>query len=549
MDDENQSLKDEVEALKAQVATYQAWFRAIDEYAKFDFWFKDSDSNYSYVNPHFAKNMGREKSLLEEKPLDEIFEGGRLQRVRALDQKIMSEGYLSRVIPCDVSGTLEMHEEHRFVVKGDNGEPIGLGCFAFEVTEKSLAEETLQQAEKLANLCSWRWSAESNTLVSCSDQMAEFLGVALTEAFEIFPKRFEMLVVPEDKHLFSVVEDRINGDSNESYEIQYRLRRQDGEIIYVREKAEPFSSGSGATEYIGVMQDITQQKKAEQALHIANENLENKVLIRTAELEKAKDAAIKSNEAKTLFLASMSHELKTPLNAIIGFSDLMTKQALGPLGHDDYLDLSKHILKSGENLSKMIDDVLVVAGTQDESQGAIDFKSIALAPLIESAIKKIKPECAAHNIGVVWTKPEQDFELNCNKQRLSRVLDGILNNAIKFNKKGGFIKIKMSPTPDDASISGVLIDIIDTGMGISNHDLENIMAPFVQVDNSYTRAHDGAGLGLAIAKRWVELHEGKISIASKIDKGTVVRIFLPATVQANGNIETERVTENLKQSA
>ena len=154
----------------------------------------------------------------------------------------MADEYLNRVIPCDASGTLEMHEEHRFAVKGEDGTAIGLGCFAFVVTEKSLAEETLDQAEKLAKLCSWRWSAETNALMSCSEQTAEFLGVSITQAFALFPKRFETLVVPEDRHVYKTIEDRMNGTSAESYEIEYRMRGKDGSIIHVRETAEPFSA-------------------------------------------------------------------------------------------------------------------------------------------------------------------------------------------------------------------------------------------------------------------------------------------------------------------
>jgi len=245
----------------------------------------------------------------------------------------------------------------------------------------------------------------------------------------------------------------------------------------------------------------------------------------------------------------MSHELKTPLNAIVGFSDLMASQSLGPLGSEEYVNLSNHILKSGDDLSRMIDDVLVVAGTQDESRETLEFSPAALTPFIEDAIAKIKPDCKNRNIGVIWAEPEQSFEVNCNTKRLSRVFDAVMSNAVKFNKQNGFIKVKVSNTPASFPVAGVLIDVADTGIGIGEDDLKDIMSPFVQVENSYTRSYDGAGLGLTIVKRWVELHEGKLSIVSKIDKGTAVRIFLPATVQANGNIEAERVAENLKQSA
>ena len=549
---QNKQLKTEVEILRAQVQQYKAWFRAIDEHAKFDFWFKDADSNYTYANPHFAKNMGREKTQLQDTPINEIFKGERYERVRTLDKQVMADEYLNRVIPCDASGTLEMHEEHRFVVKGNDGTPIGLGCFAFEVTEKSLAEETLDQAEKLAKLCSWRWSAETNALISCSEQMADFLGVSITEAFALFPQRFETLVIPEDRHLYKTIKERINGTSKSSYEIEYRMRAPDGNIVYVREKAEPFSASNNADEYLGVMQDVTEQKAAELALKLANESLESKVLSRTAELEIAKDKAEKSNEAKNMFLASMSHELRTPLNAIIGFSDLMILKTQDPidieepLNIEDYAELSQHVLDSGEHLLRMIDDVLVVAGTKNKDDESFDFENLTLTPLITSAIGNIQDESKAKTINIIWSEPKQNYVLNGSTQKLTRALQAILSNAVKFNKENGLVKVKLKSTPISAAVNGVFIDISDTGIGIAENNLKQIMLPFTQVDNSYSRSNDGAGLGLAIAKRWVELHGGKLSIASKLGKGTLVRIFLPATLE--DQTETE-MADSIRRSA
>ena len=536
----NGTQEDEIARLKAQVSQYKSWFRAIDEHSKFDFWFKDANSNYTYANPYFAKNMGRHKCQLEETPINELFQGDRYERIRNLDLQVMADEYLNRVIPCDASGTLEMHEEHRFAVKDEDGTAIGLGCFAFVITEKSLAEETLDQAEKLAKLCSWRWSAETNALMSCSEQTADFLGVSITQAFALFPKRFDKLVIPEDRHVFKTIEDRMNGKSAKSYEIEYRMRGKDGSIIHVRETAEPFSASNNAAEYLGVMQDITEQKAAETALRLANENLESKVQIRTAELETAKNIAVQSNEAKNLFLASMSHELRTPLNAIIGFSDLMVKQTKNPLDDADYADISQHILNSGKDLLRMIEDVLVVANTKEHSNETLDFEELDLTPLINTAIDSIKHECKSKNVNLIWTEPKQEYTLQGNAQKLTRILQAILSNAVRFNKENGRVHIRLNPAPETTATKGVFIDIADTGIGIAEDDLKRIMLPFVQADNSFTRSYDGAGLGLSIAKRWVELHGGKLSIASRLGEGTLVRIFLPASVKSKAKNTQKR---------
>jgi len=123
------AIETELDDLRQKVAQYEAWFRAIDANSNFDFWFKNADSQYTYVNPHFAKNMGREIRHLQNVNPEEIFETDRLERVKKLDREIMDGRYLKRVIPCNASGTMQMHEEHRFAVTDEEGEAIGLGCF------------------------------------------------------------------------------------------------------------------------------------------------------------------------------------------------------------------------------------------------------------------------------------------------------------------------------------------------------------------------------------------------------------------------------------
>ena len=531
--------RDENAILREKVALYEAWFRAIDQNSNFDFWFKNADSNYTYVNPHFAKTMQKEKSVLENTPISELFEDDRFKRIQKLDQQVMHDEYLERVIPCDASGRLEMHEEHRFAVKDEMGNPIGLGCFAFEITDKSIAEQTLQQAEKLAKLCSWRWNAQTNTLISCSEHLADFLGVAPTETFKVFPNRLDAYVLDADKPAFQPVLDLMNGSSSGSYEIEYRIRKADGTIVYVLEKAEPISTREDTTEYLGFLKDISEQKKAEEALKASNERLEFKVQERTAELIRARDQAILSEEVKTRFLASISHELRTPLNAIIGFSEIIAKQRLGPLGGQEYVDISQHALDSGYDLLKTIENILVISGNSNQGVNSMNFEPLSLTKILDDAVEEKTSISSEKGIGIVWSKPESDYIINANPVRINRVFGSILCNAIRYNKAGGFVKIKISEAPNTKQNSGVFIDIVDTGIGIEPENLGNVMSPFFKVDNSSTTSYGGAGLGLAVAKQLVELHQGKISISSKVGKGTVVRIFLPAEMQnTNGQDES-----------
>lgn len=276
----------EIAQLQKKIETYEAWFRAIDEYADFDVWFKDAESTYRFVNKKFEKALGKPRQeLLGKKPKDVFPDPSRRDRVLKLDQKIMSEGLLKRVVPCDGSGKLEMHEEHRFVVKDVVGDPIGLGCFAFEVTEKSLVEEALAKAEQLAKMGSWRWSVRDSSLISCSENLANMLGIDMPSAFSLMSNRLENLIIQEDRERIGPKIKEIAEGTVGAYEMEFRILNAHNQIIYIREIAEPLFNSNGKTsEYTVTWQDISQQKNTENELLLANELLENRVAQRTTDL-------------------------------------------------------------------------------------------------------------------------------------------------------------------------------------------------------------------------------------------------------------------------
>ncbi len=533
MSDSQEKLIAENEVLKDKVAQYEAWFRAIDEHAKFDFWFKDHDSNYAYVNPHFAKNMGRDKCAMESQTIDEIFQGDRYERVRALDLQIMSEGYLNRVVPCDASGRLEMHEEHRFAVKDEAGNPIGLGCFAFEVTEKSLAEETLAKAEQLASLCSWRWSAQNNSLISCSDQMADFLGVSITEAFGLFPKRATMLVLPEDKHLLRPIEDRIRGKLSTGYEIEYRIRKFDGEIRHVREIAVPFSTNSEITEYIGIMQDITRQKEIEAELLTTNETLEKKVEFRTAELQAAKDAAELANKTKSQFLANMSHEIRTPLNGVMGMTQLLARTEL-----DERQQEFLHSMEiSGKNLLDVINSILDFSRIET-GKLKLELTEFDLPTLLKETVSMLSPLAEQKGIDL-----RMNFALDLptyyvgDSLKIRQILVNLIGNAIKFTE-AGYVNIEVSGVTRK-EVTQLEIAVQDTGIGIARQDFDRIFEQFEQSHTGYCRAHGGTGLGLSIATSLADMMNGEIKVRSQVGNGSIFTFNCP--LPAHANLEQNRL--------
>ncbi|MFT5421281.1 MAG: diguanylate cyclase (GGDEF)-like protein/PAS domain S-box-containing protein [Candidatus Endobugula sp.] len=274
-----------IEQLRARCDRYEAWFHAIDEYANFDIWFKDTQSRYQYVNQQFEEVMGRSRDELLGKLPSELFDTERAQRVILMDQKIMKDGLMDRTIPCDDSGILQMHEEKRFAVRDRDGKVVGLGCFAFEVTDRSLAEEALDQAQSIAKLGNWRWSIQNACLISCSDEFASLLGCSTSQAFDLMYDRLNRIVHPDDHHILEPLINNLRPAECQAYQIEYRIIRQDGSVRYVLEIAEPLIGNSGvAVEYVGTLQDITDYKMIEEELRRSKTDLEKKVQERTEHL-------------------------------------------------------------------------------------------------------------------------------------------------------------------------------------------------------------------------------------------------------------------------
>jgi len=246
--------------------------------------------------------------------------------------------------------------------------------------------------------------------------------------------------------------------------------------------------------------------------------------LREKNLEEAKEAAEAADYAKTMFLASMSHELRTPLNAIIAFSDLMSKKQFGEMGHPKYHEMSEVIYTSGEQLFKVIEDVLDFASEGKALEGDMVNTAVSVNDLIQTGLDKIQIKAVKRGIDIIYTPQTSDSYIVGDAEKLNKVFSNIIENAEKFNKDKGFIKIGVDFQDDNTA----KIDIIDTGIGIAAENIERIMAPFVQVDDSYSRPYGGSGLGLSIADRWIKLFGGEIKILSKPNKGTCVRIILPA---------------------
>jgi len=245
---------------------------------------------------------------------------------------------------------------------------------------------------------------------------------------------------------------------------------------------------------------------------------------REAALRAAKEQAEASNRAKTEFVTNMSHELRTPLTAIIGFSEIIANESFGPVGQPRYREFADDILHSGRHLLEVINDMLDIAKLQS-GMTELRLQRVPSHGIVESAVRIVRKRAEEAGVALELAIPPDMPIIEVDHLRMRQVLLNLLSNAIKFTPDGG--KVSVIAERHDAALA---ITVRDTGIGMAPEDIPRALQPFVQVDNSLARRHGGTGLGLPLAKLFVDLHGGQFTIRSALGKGTSVTIVLPTSV-------------------
>lgn len=277
-----------------------------------------------------------------------------------------------------------------------------------------------------------------------------------------------------------------------------------GSLSHIDFSLKPMLDDNGEVELlIPEGRDITERKLAEKQLQAALVDAE------------------RANQAKSEFLATMSHEFRTPLNAILGFSEMLRGQYFGPLGTDRYTDYADDIHSSGQHMLALVNDMLDIAAIE-AGKRPMTNEDIDIAEVVQECLRNVEPTAQDNQIKLHSSIVEPCPTLYADRRSITQIILNILSNSVKFTGPGGEINVRVM---DQNKL--VVIQISDTGVGIPEDKIDTVTDPFAQTHTDPHIAQQGTGLGLSIVKSLVEAHHGTLDITSEFGVGTTVTVAIP----------------------
>jgi PAS domain S-box-containing protein len=386
-------------------------------------------------------------------------------------------------------------------LRDSQGEISGVLGSYLDITDRKLAEEKIIKAKR-----EWEDTFDAITeLISIHDSdgriiranraYGQMAGMSLAELvgrpfYEIFPKTDS----PDD-----LCKEAVNSGMSAIKEIKIDSI---GKTFSVR--MYPKLDDKGKYLYsVHIMLDITQRKKM-------------------IEAEIMKETAEAANKAKSDFLAGMSHEFRTPLNAIIGFSELMATGLSGPLT-DQQKEHVTDIFTSGQHLLSLVNDILDLSKVE-AGKMELEMNEFNIKRLVETSIALFKEKAYKQNLQMTFEIAQGLETMIVDERKIKQVLFNLVGNAVKFTPAGGIIKVEVTLADDKEFLK---YSVHDTGIGISTEDQTKLFKPFEQIDTRLTRKYKGTGLGLSLCKQLVELHGGRIWVESEAGKGSNFIFVIP----------------------
>lgn len=477
----------------------------------------DEKGKIRYVNQYVEEVSGYKKEeLLGKNP--RIFQSGYHDEVfyKELWTALLQEGvWNGRFRNKRKDGSLYWEEASLSAVFNDEGVLYGYVGIKDDSTERLRLEELLQRSEEQlrlsvegAEIGAWDWNMESG-VSKYSKQWKAILGYEDDEVEESF-EGWRKLWHPEEAGMVEhALKSYLEGKS-ETYEVIHRLRHKDGTYRWILARGRIIPEEvSKKGRFVGIHMDITSRIAIEEELKETNQKL-------AIAMQEAQSA----NALKSAFLANVSHEIRTPITAVLGFAYLLQREEmLSDAGHKNV----EHIVRGGEHLLGLISDVVdlskIEAGSQDMHE--LQFK---LGSLLEDIDIMISQQAEKKGISLQIEMPRTDYLLEGDLLKIRQILLNLVGNAVKYTEKGS-VSLMVEFTKNTASELLVQFLVKDTGIGVKEEDQEKIFEIFYR--NTYGRRISGSGLGLQISKKYAKILGGDITLNSEYGKGSTFKFYVP----------------------
>jgi len=424
-----------------------------------------------------------------------------------------------------------------------------------ELEARQEAVELLQESEErfrtifnAANDAFFIHDAETGTILNVNQKTCEMFGLSRQEALRSSVEDISAGVPPyTQKEAFAWMSQAASGTPQL---FEWRAKHADGHLFWVEVNMRYAVIGAEACVIVTV-RDISERKKAEEELRALNTDLDQRVRLRTSEIETKSHELEKSQQAlqylledmneakqelevankqlkrldqlKSMFIASMSHELRTPLNSIIGFSSILLEEWIGPLTEEQKKNQAI-ILRAGKHLLALINDVIEISKVEAGSLETVKDE-FDLQELVDEAVASLRGEIAEK--GLELSVENVSVMMQSDRRRLLQCLLNLLSNAVKFTDKGSIlVSVKKIST------DRVALQVTDTGIGISKEDGATLFQPFVRLHGPGTLNYPGTGLGLYLTKKLAnEILAGEISMRSTPGEGSTFTLTIPTEVK------------------
>jgi len=411
-------------------------------------------------------------------------------------------------------------------IRNAEGEVIGASKIARDISERKHREEEIRfQAHLLSAVEQAVIATDLKGTILFWNLFAEWLyGWASVEA--LGANIIDFTVAPGTQEMATEILARLR--KGESWSGEFPTRRKDGSVFPAQVTNSPiFGEDGELIGIVGVSVDITERKNAE----------EERTRLLQSERQ-ARSEAEEANRLKDEFLATLSHELRNPLNVILGYAEVLLRSEESR--HSPFVKRAAEILKRNALAqSQLVRDLLDLSRLH-MGKLSLNREAVSLMTTIGNAIETVQADATAKEVELKVTAPEEVLFVEADPLRIEQVIWNLLNNAVKFTPAGGTVTVRISREGNEG-----VVNVEDTGEGIDQTFLPHVFEMFRQADATNSRRHGGLGIGLALVQQLIQLHDGSVAVSSDgKGHGTTFAIRLPLTRESKQALSEVRLSED-----